>query len=72
VLVGDLFFINLIKTGKEKGQAVGYLNDGTMIVAQNGENYVGQKVEIEVKNIVHTNAGKIIFGDIAEGNSKRD
>ncbi|MCK9476415.1 MAG: hypothetical protein M0R46_10865 [Candidatus Muirbacterium halophilum] len=64
VLVGDLFFINLIKAGKEKSQAVGYLSDGTMIVAQNGENFVGQKVKIEVKNIVHTNAGKIVFGDV--------
>jgi uncharacterized protein YacL len=66
VLVGDIFSVNLVKTGKEKEQAVGYLSDGTMIVAQNGKDSVGKQVDIEVKNIVHTNAGKIIFGDVID------
>ena len=66
VLVGDIFSVNLVKTGKEKEQAVGYLSDGTMIVAQNGKEFVGKQVDIEVKNIVHTNAGKIVFGDVID------
>jgi uncharacterized protein YacL len=64
IISGDIFDIELIRRGKEKEQAVGYLEDGTMIVAQNGVDHIGQVVKVEVENIVQTSAGKIIFVNV--------
>ncbi|MFA5479299.1 MAG: hypothetical protein WC337_04700 [Candidatus Muiribacteriota bacterium] len=63
---GDRLTVKLIKKGKDENQAVGYFEDGTMIVAQEGRNFIGQTVNAEVENIVSTNAGKIIFVNVIE------
>lgn len=58
---GEQLVVKVVQKGKEKGQGVGYLPDGTMIVVEGGDNYVGQDVECEVSRIFQTVAGKMIF-----------
>ncbi len=58
--------ITISEKGKEKGQGVGYLGDGTMIVVENGASLVGNKVNLVVRKVIQTNAGKMIFARRAE------
>ncbi|MHA2621175.1 MAG: TRAM domain-containing protein [bacterium JZ-2024 1] len=58
---GDTLTIEVAKFGKEPGQGVGYLDDGTMVVVEDGEDLIGQKVEVTVNTILQTAAGRIIF-----------
>lgn len=58
---GEALQIRVIQKGKEKGQGVGYLPDGTMIVVEGGEKLVGETVDVEVERIFQTVAGKMIF-----------
>ncbi len=58
---GEQLTVRVIQRGKEKGQGVGYLPDGTMIVVESGERFLGQDVEAEVTRIFQTVAGKMIF-----------
>ncbi len=60
-LTGELLTVKIIKPGKEPGQGVGYLEDGTMIVVEDGGDAVGRQVETTVSNILQTSAGRIIF-----------
>lgn len=62
VLPGEEILVKLIRDGKEAGQAVGFLEDGTMVVVEKGRRYVGERVYVEVTSIVQTNAGKMVFG----------
>ncbi len=52
VTVGDCFSIDLVKPGKEAGQAVGYLGDGSMVVVNEAEKQIGREVNVEVVNVV--------------------
>lgn len=61
VLPGEILNVRVVQKGKEKGQGVGYLDDGTMIVVEGGDKIVGQEVETEVTRIFQTVAGKMIF-----------
>ncbi|MFW6062435.1 MAG: TRAM domain-containing protein, partial [Planctomycetota bacterium] len=51
-----------IKPGEESGQGVGYLDDGTMVVIEQGRNHIGEQVEIAVTSVLQTSAGRMIFG----------
>jgi len=53
-----------LKAGKDPGQAVGYLRDGSMVVVNNGQNFIGSKVQAEVVGIVPTSGGRMIFAEI--------
>ena len=64
--IGETIKINLIKPGKEAGQAVGFLNDGSMVVVNEAEKLLGQVVNIEVQSILPSAGGKMIFGNILE------
>ena len=64
VVAGDEISIEISKMGKEPDQGVGYLDDGTMVVVENGAQYVDNVVEIVVVSLLQTNAGKIIFGKV--------
>ena len=59
---GDEIRIQLVKEGAEPGQGVGYLDDGTMVVAENGRSAVGREVALEVTRTIQASAGKMIFG----------
>ncbi|OGS51789.1 MAG: hypothetical protein A3J79_10155 [Elusimicrobia bacterium RIFOXYB2_FULL_62_6] len=61
VLPGEEMSIFIMKEGKEKEQGVGYLDDGTMIVVEDGREYIGKKVEAMVQSILQTSQGRIIF-----------
>lgn len=61
LIPGEEIMVKIIQKGKEPGQGVGYLADGTMIVVEGGERLVGKEVPCEVVRIYHTVAGKMIF-----------
>lgn len=61
VLPGEEMKVLLVKAGKESGQAVAYLDDGTMIVVENGRKYIGDNITVIVTSILQTAAGRMIF-----------
>lgn len=62
VLPGEEMGVQIIKEGKEYGQGVGYLDDGTMIVVDNGKQYIGRTITVVVTSVLQTAAGRMIFG----------
>lgn len=62
VLPGEKMVVTVVKDGKEHNQGVAYLDDGTMIVVENGRRYMGETIEVEVTSVIQTNAGRMIFG----------
>jgi uncharacterized protein YacL len=62
VLPGESLEIKVIKPGEEVGQGVGYLEDGTMVVAEGGRDRIGETVQITVTSVLQTSAGRMIFG----------
>jgi uncharacterized protein YacL len=61
VLPGELMLINVIQEGKEFGQGVGYLEDGTMVVIENGNKFLHQDIHVSVTKVLQTAAGRMIF-----------
>ena len=66
VLPGEEMTVQVIREGKEPGQGVAYLEDGTMVVVENGRRRMGEKLEIEVTTVLQTSAGRMIFGRAKE------
>ncbi len=66
ILPGEELITQIIKEGKESGQGVAYLDDGTMIVVENGVKNIGDKVKVMVTSILQTPAGRMIFGRVKE------
>ena len=62
VLPGEQMTLNLVKQGREPEQAIGYLNDGTMIVVEDGRDKIGETTDIRVTSVLQTSAGRMIFG----------
>lgn len=69
VYPGEIMEVKLIKEGKEHSQAVGYLDDGTMIVVEDGRRFIGQSVRAEVTSVLQTQAGRMIFAKLGDNNS---
>lgn len=63
VAVGDQLQVVLVKNGRERQQAIGYLDDGTMVVVEDGKKHLQQHVKVEVTSSLQTDAGRMIFGD---------
>jgi uncharacterized protein YacL len=61
VFSGEEMHIKLIKEGKEHNQAVGYLDDGTMVVVEDARRLIGQDVKVSVTSVLQTQAGRMIF-----------
>ena len=61
VLPGEEMEIRVIQEGKEMNQGVGYLEDGTMVVVENGRRYLNELVPVQVTKVLQTNAGRLIF-----------
>lgn len=61
VLPGEEMTITIIKDGKEVGQGVAYLDDGTMIVVDGGKRYIGETINVVVTSVLQTSAGRMIF-----------
>lgn len=66
VLPGDRVGIRLVRAGKEPGQAIGYLEDGTMVVVEQARELVGGQAEVDVTSIVQSRTGRLLFGVVAE------
>jgi uncharacterized protein YacL len=62
VLPGESLTVKLIKRGEEPGQGVGYLDDGTMVVAEHGVHHLGEITRLTVTSVLQTSAGRMIFG----------
>jgi uncharacterized protein YacL len=67
VLPGEEMELFLVKEGKENNQAVAYLDDGTMIVIEEGKRYIGQSIAVTVTSVLQTAAGRMIFGKPKKG-----
>ncbi len=61
VLPGEEMEVYLIKDGKESGQGIGYLDDGTMIVVDGGKRHIGETIDVSVTSVLQTAAGRMIF-----------
>ena len=61
---GDVLAVRLTKEGREAGQGVGYLEDGTMLVVEGGSDHIGQTVEVTVTSVLQTSAGRMAFARV--------
>lgn len=61
VLPGEELQVQVIKDGKEQNQGVGYLDDGTMIVVEEGHRYIGKTIDVIITSVLQTSAGRMIF-----------
>jgi uncharacterized protein YacL len=61
VLPGEVMSVRVIREGKESNQGVAYLDDGTMVIVEEGRRYVGQSIQVVVTTVLQTNAGRMIF-----------
>jgi len=71
VLPGEIMTVKIIKDGKEPGQGVAYLDDGTMIIVDNAQKFQGSNVEVVVTSVLQTTAGRMIFSELKEGNADK-
>jgi uncharacterized protein YacL len=63
--------LNIFQEGKEYGQGVGYMDDGTMVVVENGHDYIGEYKEVVVTKVLQTAAGRMIFARVEEEKEKK-
>jgi uncharacterized protein YacL len=69
VLPGETLHVRVIQEGKELGQGVGYLDDGTMIVVENGRRYINKGINVIVSKVLQTSAGRMIFAQLEDSRS---
>ena len=67
-LPGENLTVTVVKEGREAGQGVAYLDDGTMVVVEGGVDYLGQMIPVVVTSVLQTTAGKMIFSDLVDEN----
>ena len=72
VIPGEEMTAYLLREGKESGQAVAYLQDGTMIVVEGGRKYIGNKIRVAVTSVLQTSAGRMIFAKVSKNHDTRD
>src|SRR6266566_1604728 len=66
VLPGEVVHVQVVKEGKEVGQGVAYLDDGTMVVVDHGKRLIGQQVSATVTSVLQTTAGRMIFARLKD------
>lgn len=66
LLPGEMLSLRIVREGKDKGQGVGYLPDGTMVVVNNAQSVIGQQAEVQVQSLLQTGAGIIVFADLKQ------
>ncbi len=64
--VGDELTIELVKEGRERGQAIGYLDDGTMVVVEQAVERIGSEVAVVARNVITTTTGRMIFANLRD------
>lgn len=72
VIAGEVIQVLLLKEGKEPNQGVGYLDDGTMVIVEDGKPYIGSTLNVEVTQMLRTSAGQMIFTRIKENEMDAD
>jgi uncharacterized protein YacL len=72
VIPGEEMTAYLLREGKESGQAVAYLQDGTMIVVEGGRKYIGNRIRVAVTSVLQTSAGRMIFAKVPKNHNPRD
>lgn len=65
VMPGELMQVKILKEGKEHDQGVAYLDDGTMVVVDNGRRRIGQTLNVSITSVLQTQAGRMIFAKMA-------
>ncbi|NLV57811.1 MAG: TRAM domain-containing protein [Clostridiales bacterium] len=70
LMAGEELTVQIMREGKEPGQGVAYLDDGTMIVVDNGRRYVGESVTVAVTTVLQTSAGRMIFTKLKNADEK--
>jgi uncharacterized protein YacL len=64
---GEVLHLRIVREGKDKGQGVGYLNDGTMVVINHAQQLSGQQADVQVQSLLQTGAGVIVFAELKSG-----
>jgi uncharacterized protein YacL len=72
VLPGEEINVKILKEGKEVGQGVAYLDDGTMIVVDNGRRHMGKTLDVVVTSVLQTPAGRMIFARLKEEGNREN
>jgi uncharacterized protein YacL len=72
VLPGELMTVKIIKEGKEPGQGVAYLDDGTMVIVDNAIRRQGETIAVVVTSVLQTTAGRMIFSELKEAGQERN
>jgi len=67
LLPGEILHLKIVREGKDKGQGIGYMPDGTMVVVTNGQPHIGQQMEVMVQSLLQTGAGIIVFAEVRTG-----
>ena len=70
VLPGEMMEVKIVKEGKEHNQGVAYLDDGTMVVVEEGRNLLGKTIQVTVTSVLQTSAGRMIFGKSEHNGTK--
>lgn len=70
VLPKESLTISIIREGNQMGQGVGYLDDGTMVVVENGRSHIGETREVTVTQVIQTERGKMIFAEVDSENGE--
>jgi uncharacterized protein YacL len=70
ILPGEQFTTKIVKEGKEFGQGIGYLDDGTMVVVDDAKKLIGKAVDVVVTSLLQTTSGRMIFGKLKEAAEK--
>jgi uncharacterized protein YacL len=64
---GDQLTVELVKEGREHGQAIGYLDDGTMVVVERARDRIGSSVAVVARNVIQTATGRMVFASLQGG-----
>ncbi len=67
VMTGDELTLRIVQEGKESGQGIGYLDDGTMVVVEGGRRHIGSEVSVVVTRVLQTQTGRMVFAQLKEG-----
>ena len=70
VMPGEMMSVKILKEGKEENQGVAYLDDGTMVVVDNGRKLIGQTVPATITSVLQTQAGRMIFAKVTDEESR--
>jgi uncharacterized protein YacL len=70
LIPGEVVQLKIVREGRDKGQGIGYLPDGTMVIVNNGQDHVGQTVSAHVLSTVQTGAGVLVFAEVKTENGK--